>query len=746
MRPRVLLLFPGSEGASAGNFGVPQLVGLAGYLRARAGADVTVVDLVCERALGRVDFPALFEGPTGAGYDVIGLSCYSSFDYLPLVALAEIARRVAPRAVIVAGGYHVSARPGDFVFEGSPFDVAVVGEGERPLAEVVASVVGGEPMRGRVLGPDPIAVLDELPETDWSVLARYRGVARRVASQVEVYLSRGCPFDCAFCMEKAKREVSWRGYSVDRAIAELEALHAFLGVDTWTVYFADALFGMPKAWRRAFLEKLAECNFPSLKNWLLIRVDMVDDEDLRLFQAANCSPGFGLESGDPGMLSIIRKAGRLHDYLDRMLAVAERAAELEVPWGANVIVGHPGETEESLRSSAAYMRRLFLGPARTTGFLSVDPFRYYPGSPIDDERGQYEARFGTVVYRPEWWRDGDQAFLSQWVDPSRDLSYLRCAALMESEFAPILREAPARFDYRGPSRPYFLRALQGQIEQFSSSTGLAYLDRYYAWKQYTGRGASALAERADDTRLASLCADLRRAEIEQSEARHGPFEPAIREALVAVRRELHAPLDAVRASVQDRPLALDRSGAATVSALHAYARTFALAGVREGARVLDLGAGTGYGTALLARLVGPTGYVRGVELDPQLVAAGRLALGERANAELVVGSAFSPAAWEGGPWDVVVVGFCADELPELWCAPETLGQATLVAPLRDGTRQRLFRVRRATGVVLREALDEVVYVPARHVAPAIPQGAEIAQEEAAEPGRARPNRTRLPLA
>ena len=580
MRPRVLLLFPGSEGAAAGNFGVPQLVGLASYLRARAGADVTVVDLACERALGRVDFARLFEG-----YDVIGLSCYSSFDYLPLVALAEVARGAAPRAVLVAGGYHVSARPGDFVYDGSPFDVAVIGEGERPLAEVVASVAGGEPMRGRVLGPDPIDVLDDLPETDWSVLDRYRGVARRVASQVEIYLSRGCPFDCAFCMEKAKREVSWRGYSVDRALAELASLHAFLGVEGWTVYFADALFGMPKVWRRAFLSKLAECNFPSRKNWLLIRVDMVDDEDLRLFQAANCSPGFGLESGDPGMLSIIRKAGRLHDYLDRMLAVAERAAELDVPWGANVIVGHPGETEASLRSSAAYMRRLFLGPARTTGFLSVDPFRYYPGSPIDDERGQYEARFGTVVHRPEWWRDGDQAFLSEWVDPSRELSYLRRDALMESEFAPILRELPARFDYRGPSRPYFLRAVRGQIDQFSPRTRLAFLDRYYAWMKYTGRGRAALAERAVDARLAALCADARREELDRSEARHGPFEPAIREALAHVRRELHAPLDASRASVEDRPLSLDRTGAATVSALHAYARTFALAGVRPGARV-----------------------------------------------------------------------------------------------------------------------------------------------------------------
>ncbi len=44
--------------------------------------------------------------------------------------------------------------------------------------------------------------------------------------------------------------------------------------------------------------------------------------------------------------------------------------------------------------------------------------------------------------------------------------------------------------------------------------------------------------------------------------------------------------------------------------------------VRPGQRVLDVGAGSGWTTALLAHLVGPTGSVRGVELEPELVAFG----------------------------------------------------------------------------------------------------------------------------
>jgi protein-L-isoaspartate(D-aspartate) O-methyltransferase len=45
--------------------------------------------------------------------------------------------------------------------------------------------------------------------------------------------------------------------------------------------------------------------------------------------------------------------------------------------------------------------------------------------------------------------------------------------------------------------------------------------------------------------------------------------------------------------------------------------------VREGDQVLDVGAGSGWTTALLAHLTGPAGEVAGVELEPTLVEFGR---------------------------------------------------------------------------------------------------------------------------
>ena len=582
---RVLLLWPGTDGAASGNFGVPQLVTLASYVRARTGAHVDIVDLVCERALGPVDLPKLFRGPDGRGYDVVGLSCYASYDFLKIDAIARVARATLPDAVLVTGGYHASARPSEFFDDGCPFDAVVVGEGEKPLAKIVEMVAAGSRPRTQIFGSDPIEDLDELPPSDWSLLAKYLPVMRKVATQVMLYLSRGCPFDCAFCMERAKREVSWRAFSIERAIDEVRRLAAFADLAGMTVYVADALFGMRPSWRRAFLAALARERLPVQKIWLLIRVDLTDEEDLRLFAEANCAPGFGLESGDPALLGTIRKAGRLEDYLDRMRAIAARARELDVPWGANVILGHPGETEATMRTTARYLESLFLDPRGTVGFLSVDPFRLYPGSPIDDERPAWESRFGARFHRPHWWKDGDQEFLSEWVDPSESLDYRRRSALTHELLFPVVSRIRNNFVHRGPSRDYFLRAIDDQVQILGPRARLHFIGRHYAWNRYLGRARAGTALLRRDTEAAALLRAARdsalgrvSAELHPDDATaaaswlDGPIAAALRD----VPRERFAPLDQVLESARDVAVPLDATGLASVSAMHAYARTYHL--------------------------------------------------------------------------------------------------------------------------------------------------------------------------
>lgn len=86
---------------------------------------------------------------------------------------------------------------------------------------------------------------------------------------------------------------------------------------------------------------------------------------------------------------------------------------------------------------------------------------------------------------------------------------------------------------------------------------------------------------------------------------------------------------------------------------------------RPGQRVLDVGAGSGWSTALLAHLVGGTGAVIGVERVPDLVRWGAANLDAVARpwARIRAAAPGVLGAPEEAPFDRILVSAMADELP-----------------------------------------------------------------------------------
>lgn len=88
--------------------------------------------------------------------------------------------------------------------------------------------------------------------------------------------------------------------------------------------------------------------------------------------------------------------------------------------------------------------------------------------------------------------------------------------------------------------------------------------------------------------------------------------------------------------------------------------------VHPGQRVLDVGSGSGWTTGLLAHLTGPTGSVHGVELVPELVAAGAANLAATGQGWASIRQA-EPGVLglpDQAPFDRILVSAEADELPE----------------------------------------------------------------------------------
>jgi protein-L-isoaspartate(D-aspartate) O-methyltransferase len=94
----------------------------------------------------------------------------------------------------------------------------------------------------------------------------------------------------------------------------------------------------------------------------------------------------------------------------------------------------------------------------------------------------------------------------------------------------------------------------------------------------------------------------------------------VAEAFAAVPREGFLPSGERRSAAYDGPLPIGHGQ--TNSQPRTVASMLRLLDVKPGHKVLDVGSGSGWTTALLARLTGPAGRVLGVELEPDLVEFG----------------------------------------------------------------------------------------------------------------------------
>jgi protein-L-isoaspartate(D-aspartate) O-methyltransferase len=188
-------------------------------------------------------------------------------------------------------------------------------------------------------------------------------------------------------------------------------------------------------------------------------------------------------------------------------------------------------------------------------------------------------------------------------------------------------------------------------------------------------------------------------------------------ALRAVPREAFLPATPLAEAYGDSPVVThhDKDGVATssASAPGIVAAMLAQLDVRQGQRILEIGAGTGYNAALLAHLTGPAGQVTTIELDPGIAAEAQAALvAARYPQVTVIAGDGEYGHAPNAPYDRIIVTAGAWELSRAW-ADQLARGGLLVVPLRMRGLTRSVTFELSAGIWRSRALHECGFMPIR---------------------------------
>ncbi|MDO8662390.1 MAG: radical SAM protein [Candidatus Omnitrophota bacterium] len=304
---------------------------------------------------------------------------------------------------IVVGGCHVTALPRETIQEFPAFNYGVFGEGEKTMLELAQYLLKGNSgglknINGLVYRENngevtlnsfrqrlSSAELDKLPYPEFNqYYANRQSLAGRKSHYV-IMSSRGCPYNCVFCMQVLGREIRRR--SPESVVSEIE--YAVKSYGAHTIFFADEIFLFNDRVTFEALELMKTRNLPKQVRWRATsRVNIVTEELMKAAKEAGCFLlEMGIESGSNEILKAINKQIAV-EQTKRAVEIIKKAG---IGISANFILGHPNETLETIKATVNLAVRL------NTDNLAVGIMVPYPGTKIFEMAKRGEGKYKLLT-------------------------------------------------------------------------------------------------------------------------------------------------------------------------------------------------------------------------------------------------------------------------------------------------------------------------------------------------------------
>ncbi len=195
-------------------------------------------------------------------------------------------------------------------------------------------------------------------------------------------------------------------------------------------------------------------------------------------------------------------------------------------------------------------------------------------------------------------------------------------------------------------------------------------------------------------------------------SRHGYIKsPKVKKTMLKVPRELFVPKEYYDEAYSDTPLPIP--GEQTISAPHIHAFTLSELELKEGDKVLEIGAGSGILLAYIREIVGDKGKVVGIEINKETFEFGKENLKKADYKDVILihgdGSEGYP---KYAPYDKIVISAASPDIPKPIIEQLKPNGILLIIIGYPYGEQNLIKVKRTKiGKLIKKELLPVIFVP-----------------------------------
>lgn len=290
--------------------------------------------------------------------DLVGISAMTH-EIIRASSIAENIKKRFPIPIAI-GGCHITALPEKTLIEFPVFDYGVFGEGEKTFTELINFIRGNSnislcDINGLVYRNSSSIIINKprasLTEEELNALYPpdlddYYPIKKNALSgknqYYTIFSSRGCPYNCAFCMQVLGHKV--RHLSPENIVDEIK--HAISTYGAHTINFSDEIFLFNNEITRTTLKMLIESGISKHIRWSgLTRANMVNNEIVSLAKKSGCYRlEMGIESGDDDILQSINKNITVRQIREAVAIIKKHGLDIS----AYFIIGHPHETPDKV--------------------------------------------------------------------------------------------------------------------------------------------------------------------------------------------------------------------------------------------------------------------------------------------------------------------------------------------------------------------------------------------------------------